>query len=77
MKNHRFVGTSISEAFWKDFGMVLGDQNPRFSDFFYDFSKQISKTISEGPKIDKKVLKTKVGHILGPARRNVRSPGER
>ena len=25
MKNHMSVGTSFSEAFWEDFGMVLGD----------------------------------------------------
>ena len=32
--NRMFVGTSISEAFWKDFGRVLGGRNPQFSHFF-------------------------------------------
>ena len=30
MKNRRFVGTSISETFWKDFKSVLGSQNRQF-----------------------------------------------
>ena len=34
MKISMFFGTSISEAFWEDFGRVLGGQNPRFSQFF-------------------------------------------
>ena len=37
MKNRMFVGTSISEAFWKDFGRVWGGRNPRFSQFFHNF----------------------------------------
>ena len=37
MKISMFFGTSISEAFWKDFGRVLGGQNPRFSHFFRCF----------------------------------------
>ena len=37
LKNRMFVGTSISEAFWEDFGKVLGGQNPRFSHFFRCF----------------------------------------
>ncbi len=32
-----FVGTSISEAFWKDFERVWGGQNPRFSLFLRYF----------------------------------------
>ena len=32
-----FFGTSISEAFWEDFGKVLEDQNPRFSCFLRCF----------------------------------------
>ena len=37
MKISMFWGTSISEAFWEDFGRVLGCQNPRFSHFFRCF----------------------------------------
>ena len=37
LKNRMFVGTSISEAFWKAFGRVLGGQNPQFSHFFRCF----------------------------------------
>ena len=32
-----FFGTSILEAFWEDFGRVLGAPNPRFSHFFRCF----------------------------------------
>ena len=34
MKNRTFLGTLISEGFWKDFGRVLGGANPLFSQFF-------------------------------------------
>ena len=48
MKNHMFFGTSISEAFWKDFGKVVGSQNLDFRFFFVIFSKQILKDFLEG-----------------------------
>ena len=77
VKNRMFVGTSISDAFWKDFGRVSDSWKPRFSHFFDDFSKQILKAVSERPKKEKKVPKAVLQHVLGSARRNVRGPGER
>ena len=35
--NRMFFWTSILEAFWEDFGRVLGARNPRFSHFFQCF----------------------------------------
>ena len=43
MKNRMFFGTSLSEAFCKDFGKVLGSQKPRFSHFFRHFFELILK----------------------------------
>ena len=37
MKKWMFLETSILEAFWEDFGRVLGGQNPPFSHFFRCF----------------------------------------
>ena len=54
MKNRMFVGTSISEAFWKDFGRVLGEQNPRFSFFFRHFFEANFKALFGRPKNRKK-----------------------
>ena len=77
LKNRMFVGTSISEAFCKDVGRVLGGRNPRFSLFFVIFSKQILKDVLEGQKIEKKSVRWKSPGDFWPAGRNVRSPGER
>ena len=41
MKNRMFFETSIWEAFWMDFGKVLGSQNPWFSQFFRCFSEVV------------------------------------
>ena len=64
-----------------DFGKVLGRfWEAKILDFrtlFDDFSKQIWKSVAEGQMIDKKTQKNKLFRFFGPARRNVRSPGER
>ena len=54
LKNHMFVGTSFSEAFWEDFGRVLGGQKSRFSHFFRHFFEAFFKEFLEGLKIRKK-----------------------
>ncbi len=72
-----FLGTSFSEAFWKDFGRVLGGRNPQFSHFFVFDSKLSLKDFLEGKKIAKNGQQGEGVVILRPARRNVRGPGER
>ena len=34
VENNKFFSASIREAFWIDFGRVLGVENPRFSQLF-------------------------------------------
>ena len=58
MKNRMFVGTSFSEAFWKDFGRVLGGQKPRFSHFFPCFFEVVFEARSGRPKNRAKSAKT-------------------
>ena len=70
-----------SHVFWDvDFEWILGRfweaQIRDFRIFFDDFSKQILKSVLEGEKIEKMTNKDDKAQILGPARRNVRSPGE-
>ena len=55
MRNRMFVGTSFSEAFWEDFGMVLGGQKPQFSHFFRHFFEANFKGIFGRPKNRKKM----------------------
>ena len=50
MKNRMFFETSIWEAFWMDFGKVLGGQNLWFSQFFDVFSKSFLKHTREEQK---------------------------
>ena len=67
---HRRAVRRILEGFWE----------AKFLDFgtFFDvFSKSFLKSVAEGQMIDKKTEKSKLFHFFGPARRNVRSPGER
>ena len=69
MKNPMFVGTSFSEAFWMDFGTVLGGQKPRFSHFFRCFFEVVFEARSGRPKNRAKSAKTNFGARLkaGPA----------
>ena len=60
-----------------DFGTVLEAKIRDFRTFFDDFSKQIWKSVAEGQMIDEKTEKNKLFRFFGPARRNVRGPGER
>ena len=69
MKNRMFVGTSISEAFWKDFGRVLESKILDFCIFFDVFSMSFFKRASEGEKIEKKCEKNKVFRFLASGRR--------
>ena len=62
MKNCMFVGTSFSEAFWKDFGWVLGGKILDFRNFFDDFSKQVLKSVLEGQQIEKNERRPEAHH---------------
>ena len=77
LKNRMFVGTSISEAFWKVFGTVWGNKNLRFSHFFDVFSKSFLKRASEGPKIEQNAEKRVEGEILELDSGGPQAPGER
>ena len=48
-----------------------------FRTFFDDFSMSFLKVVLEGQMIDEKTEKNKLFRFFGPARRNVRGPGER
>ena len=64
-----------------DFGWVWGGfweaKILDFLTFFVIFSKQILKDFLEGYKIEKKSVSRRSAGDFGPARRNVRGPGER
>ena len=77
MKHCMFIGTSISEAFGKDFERVLKAKILDFRIFCIIFSKQILEDVLEEQKIEKKSVRRKSAGDFGPARRNVRGPGER
>ena len=57
MKNRMFFGTSISEAFCKDFGRGLEAKILDFRIFFDVFSKSFLKRASEGQKIEQNAEK--------------------
>ena len=61
--------------------MVLGGfwelKNIDFRTFFDLFCMQNLNEFSEGEKIEKKAVRRRSAGDFGPARRNVRSPGER
>ena len=69
-----FVGTSISEAFWKDFGRVLGSRKPWFSHFFRFFFEVNFKALFGRPKNRKKIEKIEKRAILEP---KIMRPAER
>ena len=54
-----FLGSAISEAFWKDFGAVLGGQNRRFSQFYREKMEAKNKKISGRQK--NRILRQKSG----------------
>ena len=75
MKNRMFVGTSISEAFWKDFGMVLGGQKPQFSHFFRHFFEANFERRFGRLKNRKKCAQTSFAARLGAGPAECAEPG--
>ena len=66
-----FFGTSISKAFWKDFGRVWGGfweaEILDFRTFFVIFSKQNLECNLEAQKIEKKRRQNDLRHQFGVA----------
>ena len=75
MKNHMSVGTSFSEAFWEDFGRVLGGPNPRFSHFSPCFFDVIFEVCFGRRKKREKSAKTSFAARLGAGPAECAEPG--
>ena len=75
--SHVFFGIQFGRHLGKILGWFWEAKNFDFHIFFDDFSKQILNSVLEASKYEKNRLQDDEAVISGPARRNVRGPGER
>ena len=65
MKNLVFFRTSVLRGFWEGFGRGLGDQNPRFSQFFRCFFEVIFEACFGRRKNQPKMWKNQTFPLFG------------